>query len=258
MQASNSPQLVVGVSPTRDLPRTTDTACSPRIQFSRTTTASEILAAFSPKSQSQKEQQPWVAAPRFPITMTDGRGLRHKERVTYQISDDSDSEKSPSAADSTFSSPQKPRRVRIGNIINLEEDEIDDIEPAKTPPPRLSSAGHSLRQHSDLHLSLRAQENGDKPSRKKRRLSQPSKRRSGVAVESQTAPPTRTARNEIREMIATETGGKRSNFFVAKKDYFLPLLPDGNHIQRLAEQHSDEQETRVIVPYEALEHQPKG
>ena len=196
--------------------------------------------------------------------MTD-RHLRHKDRISYNISDDSDAADSPSGV-STFSTPQKPKRKR--NIIDLEDEVLEVIELATTPPPRLSTAGHSLRQHKDLHLSLRAQENGDKPISKKRRIhtSGSSHKKKPRVISASDAPaPARTARNEIRDSIATETAGKRAKFFVAKKEYFLPLLPESNHISRLVEQHGQAQaaqgaddHTDMAVAYEVLETQPKG
>ncbi|KAL9098507.1 MAG: hypothetical protein Q9187_009649, partial [Circinaria calcarea] len=140
-----------------------------RIKVSRSTTASELLAAFSPSPKPVKSVRPliWVPQPSPEIKMTE-RGLRRKEPITYAISDDSDNANSPSAISSAFSSPQKVKRVR--SIVDLEDDEVEEVEQTKTPPPRVSSAGHALRQPKDMHLSLRAQENGDKPVLKKRKL----------------------------------------------------------------------------------------
>lgn len=69
----------------------------------------------------------------------------------------------------------------------------------------------------------------------------------------------RTARNEVRDIINTETAAKRSKFFIAKKDHFLPLLPEGNHVQRLVDQHIlDDDVEELGIPYEALSDQPQG
>ena len=244
--------------PVADQDSTNNLVCSPRIQLKSSTTASQILAAFSPKSQVTKDPQSWVSPPKFSIAMTDKRGLRYKPRVSYEISDDSDNAETSSTVDSTFSSPEKSRWARKSNYVDL-GDEVEETEPAKTPLPRISTAGHSLRQHSDLHLSMRAQENGDKPRViKRRRLSQPNRKRSKTLLQVQSSAPSKTVRNEIRDQIATETASKRANFFVAKKEFFLPLLPDGNHIQRLVEQRSQDEHEDLSVPYEAHDHQPKG
>ena len=211
-------------------------------------TASEVLAAFSPKTQPKKPTfQPPVSPQEFPIRMETKRGLRNKVQISYEISSDSEDAGGSLAPDSSFSSPEKPS----GNIIYLEE-ESEEIEPPETPPVRVSSAGHALRQHKDLHLSLRAQENGDKRVRRKRKQHRPASKTSKAILG---AVP-KTARNEVRDQIATETAGKRANFLIAKQDLFLPLLPQGNYIQRLASQHTGASD--LSIPYEVLKEQPKG
>lgn len=218
-------------------------------------TASKILASFSPRDQSKKSYSPQSSPDTLQIAMTSIRGLRNKEQISYEISSDSENGDS-SHADSAFSSPEKPIRTRKRTSIIDLEDEIEEIEPPGTPTPRLSSAGHSLRQHGDLHLSLRAQENGDKPLIKKRKLNKSHTKKSKDILKPE-APAPKTARNEVRDQISVETGGKRANFFIDKKDVFLPLLPKGNHIQRLAEQRRDGNAT-PSVPYEVLQKQPAG
>ncbi|MCJ1381133.1 hypothetical protein MMC17_004242 [Xylographa soralifera] len=195
--------------------------------------------------------------------MSKGRDLRQKEKVSYTISDDSDELASISGASSTFSTPKKPKRMR--NIIDLEDDddEPEEIARPKTPPPRLSAAGHELRQHKDLHLSLRAQENGDKPVLKKRKVSLPKikQQKPRVVSDAPLGHAVRTTRNETRDYIATETAAKRAKFFIAKKDYFLPLLPENNHVKRIVEQtsihRSVDSAEDMVVPYESIG-QPKG
>lgn len=230
--------------------------CSPKIQLSSNTTASDLLAAFSSTPQPKKDPPPWITSAKYPIAMSEyGRNLRTKKRVSYQISDDSDSVPSPSVASSSFSTPQK---FRAGSNSY----EVVEPETPKTPPPRFSSAGHSLRQHHDLHLSLRAQENADKPVLKKRRISRKQPKKVLIIEDGdEIAEPKsqKTARNEIRDMIATETLRKRANFLVAKKDYFLPLLPESNQISRLVEERSQsDQSEDLSVAYEAIQHQPQG
>ncbi len=188
--------------------------------------------------------------------MADRRLRKKNQPVSYEISDDSDDAEPSSQVDSSFSFPEKPSRKR-SSVVNL-EDEFEEIEPPKTPPPRLSGAGHSLRQHGVLKLSLQARENADKPIRKKRKSNKRgSKDIANVSDTSKNFAAPRTARNEIREYINTETAGKRSKFFVAKRDLFLPLLPDGNHIQRLVAQRGHDV-TDYSVPYEVVERQPVG
>ena len=251
-----------GVSPDANSnSRTRDILCSPRIQITTRTTASEILAAFSPKPQPPKKSTVWLSPPKFEIMMSKGRDLRQKEKVSYTISDDSDELASVSGASSAFSTPQKPKRTR--NIIDLEDDEVEEIARPTTPPPRCSTAGHALRQHKDLHLSLRAQENGDKPVVKKRKVSLPKikQQKPKVVSDVPVGHTVRTARNETRDFIANETAVKRAKFFVAKKDYFLPLLPENNHVKRIIEQATTQQclasAENSVVLYESIE-QPNG
>lgn len=239
-------------APSDELPST------PKVQSARKT-ASDLLASFSPVSQSKKDPQIWTSSPNFPITMSDQkRKLRRKEPVHYEIPSSGDSEGAESAI-STFSSPVKRRRSST-SVIDLEEEFFED-EPPRILQPRVSSAGHSLRQHSDIQLSLRAQENGDKPVAKRRRVSNRSGKKSVTAHMMQPQPSQKTARNEIRDQISRETAVKRVNFYVAKKEYFLPLLPESNNINRLVEagravgQQGDED---LTIPYEALEQQPEG
>lgn len=71
-------------------------------------------------------------------------------------------------------------------------------------------------------------------------------------------------RTAVRQEIASVTAAKRNRFFVEKKDFFLPLLPEGhNYIKKLAERHealsdSDKANTPATIPYEEIETQPKG
>lgn len=235
--------------------RSLDPHLSPQTLTPRSTTASQILAAFSPRPQSKKSPSSDVIFPQnFPITMEIKRSSRRKERISYEISDDSENPDSFSSPGSTFSTPQKVPRKRV-SVIDL-EDEVEEIEPPKTPPPRLSSAGHALRQPNELALSLRAQENGDKRITRKRKTT---KRRSKPKIIIQPSAP-KTARQELREYVNTETAGRRSNFFMDKKDLFLPLLPEGNHIQRLVaqQQRGGKQGEDLSVPYEIIEQQPAG
>ena len=269
MDFLGSSLLTPGKTPdfTRPLPR--QIFYSPQPYGARGTTASEILAAFSPRPQPHTILKPLLSPPKPEITMNKRRDLRAKEKVTYTISDDSDGAEPLSGVDSSFSTPQNTQRAR--KIISLEdedednEDDLQEIERPKTPPPRQSSAGHSLRQHQHLHLSLRAQENGDRPVGRKRKRSQRDSKQKKPHIVSDAPRGTivvKTARNETRDFIATETARKRARFFVAKKEYFLPLLPGHNHIQKLAEQVEQSEECNetklAVVPYQSIEIQPKG
>lgn len=250
--------------PNTTSPHTPRASSTPRAKIGKT--ASDVLAAFSPRPQPPKLVGLPMSPPKVEITMSKRRELRQKEKILYTISDDSDGAVSPSVVSSAFSTPQNPRWAY--NIIDLEDDEDEELQVTErpgTPPPRLSTAGHSLRQPKDLHLSLRAQENGDKPVLKRKR---PSATRSKqqkprlISDAPKVANIVRTARNDTRDFIAKETTVKRARFFVAKKDYFLPLLPEHNHVKKLVEDAQQHQAFNVqqvpIASYESLKAQPKG
>ncbi|KAL8694827.1 MAG: hypothetical protein Q9218_000586 [Villophora microphyllina] len=209
----------------------------------------------------------------------DSSRLRRKSAISYEISSDSDTAAPSTTTASNFGTPQKVVRTPKSQIISLdEESDIEEYEsPAKTPPPRLSTAGHNLRQHQVLHQSLRAQGNGDKPSRKKRKNAKSRK----PIVKSDAPKPiaVKTERNQIRDTINTETAGKRDNFFLAHKQLFLPLLPAKNYIRKLIGQRqldrqdddilavsdtldtlntNDNKEEDLSIPYEPLDEQPRG
>ena len=181
--------------------------------------------------------------------------LRQKQHVTYEISSGSEDELAASSTGgSSFSSPAKSQRRRT-SLMDLIDDE-DELQEVQTPPPRSTAAGHSLRQHKDLNQSLRAQENGDKPRKKRRPLGKAPTILKAEKAATRQKP--NTERMEIRQQIATETAGKRANFFVAKKHLFMPLLPkDSNYVKKLVEQRHDDGQDRTI-PYKALEQQPAG
>ena len=144
------------------------------------------------------------------------------------------------------------------------EDETDDsvgeITSPQIPLPRVSSAGHSLRQRAELKQPLRALENGDH----QRTIKQKKRKKLKVSTRAKpTIPPAKrrlTERTEIRHQISQVTAVKRANFFIANKHLFLPLLPNSNYIQRLIEQRkgSPEHEKDISVPYQKIEKQPTG
>ena len=230
----------------------------------------ELLATFSPRQQPKAPRAQPTSTPEYKIKMDTPRRLRAKDQVSYVISDDS----SPSTpdGDSSFSTTASPnhkvQNTRRKATIEDESDESDETieEPSSTPPPRQFSAGHSLRQHSQLNRSLKAQENADKPRRKrtnpsKGRVSKARSRRAVPNVTSDATGPARTARNEVRDAITAETAVKRNNFFIAKKDYFLPLLPESNVVSKMIAQRAEALENPVelpIVEYEELTEQPSG
>ncbi|KAI4161329.1 MAG: hypothetical protein LQ342_004996 [Letrouitia transgressa] len=196
--------------------------------------------------------------------MLEKKDLRRRNMpISYEISSDSGGSSTSSQDESPYITPEKPSRHRSNATELGAEWEDEEDSPVKTPPPRLSSAGHSLRQPKELQSSLRAQENADKRVRKRRRLSNP------VKTPTVIKPLPLSERTKIRESIATDTAVKRANFMIAHKDLFLPLLPKDNHIDRLLQQRSHElhrssdpnsrpSELEISVPYETISKQPQG
>ncbi|KAL8928909.1 MAG: hypothetical protein Q9172_000747 [Xanthocarpia lactea] len=208
------------------------------------------------------------------------RLLRRKSAISYEIPSDSDTEQTSNTNDSPFGTPRKPVRAHRRSVVNLDDGSDTEASepPVRTPPPRLSTAGHSLRQPKDLHLSLRAQENGDKRTRRPKKQSSVRKRLNATWAGPKPVP-VKTERNQIRDAIATGTTMNRNNFFISHENLFLPLLPPRNHIMKLVEQRkfvgqeedihtgSDrfdrlgeliDQEQDLSVPYEELASQPRG
>ena len=222
--------------------------------LTRPRTASQILAQFSPKPQFKKSPLLYSSPSQaYPIVMTNRQLRQKKQPVSYEISSEEDN--ANSQLDSSFSSPAKISHKRI-SIVDL-EDELEEIESPKTPPPRLSTAGHSLRQHCDLKQSLQAREDAGKRVIKKRKITKRKAKDILMVSSRRNHAPQRTARNEVRDYINTETAGKRARFFLAKKDVFLPLLPESNYIQTLASR-SSKGITGESVEYQVIEKQPAG
>ena len=73
----------------------------------------------------------------------------------------------------------------------------------------------------------------------------------------QPKPAVKTERQQIRLNIASTSRVKREAFMIEHKDYFLPLLPENNYINKLIAK--DEANTqKPAVPMEILTEQPKG
>lgn len=67
-----------------------------------------------------------------------------------------------------------------------------------------------------------------------------------------------TARSEIRREIANHTKPRRDAFFLAKKELFLPLLPETNYISKLEKQNASSSTQARIIPSDTLIPQPQG
>ena len=209
------------------------------------------------------------SAPRLkhPIPITDGldmsqpaRQTRVKPRISYEISSDSDTEGFSRGRDSSFSSPEKRASAR-NEIIDVESDssEVEEME-SRLPAPRTTSAGHSLRQRNELQQSLRARENADKRKLRTKKRAQGAHGKSNAPSNSRKNATRMTDRSEIRQGISSTTARKRANFFVAKSNVFLPLLPSGNYLEKLITQKeaSGQLDPDAMVPYANIKNQPAG
>lgn len=179
------------------------------------------------------------------------RSLRRTDPIVYTVSDNSDSESPPSPSPTPFETPEKSKRSQVVDLIE-DDDDIDELALDTSPPPRLTSAGHSLRR---LRLTVKAKENKVVSMVKSRR------RRKKTRAKPRSDPmhtTNVTARIEIRNSIATRTASMRYNFLAAKKDYFLPLLPADNQIHKLIEKLSLNGEVVSFHEYVELDEQPKG
>lgn len=143
------------------------------------------------------------------------------------------------------------------SLVDLVDDA--EVEETQASPLRFTTAGHSLRQHKEIKQSLRAQGHADMPRKKRKLLGRAPTILKAEKSAARQKP--NTERMEIRERIATETAGKRANFFVAKRHLFMPLLPtDTNFVTKLVDQRHQKgtEDEDLTVPYEALQAQPAG
>lgn len=229
---------------------------------------------FRPKDQSKKSDAQRANG------HNSTHELRQKRKISYVNLDDSDD---PTAAPSEVSSAfPTPQGMRYPDPVNsTQSDEVDMSSPVSPEPlpERSTRAGHSLRPRSVLQPSVKAEnmivrtmprKTQRKPPKGRGRQTLSSKVKSGAAL---------TSRQAIRHAIATETAVKRAKFLMAKKDYFLPLLPKNNYITRLlhkeqvegkledgetdlevkSESHTNTVANQVgITPYVPITEQPKG
>jgi hypothetical protein len=158
-------------------------------------------------------------------------GPRRKgKRFSHPASSDSET---PSPVQSSFSSPEKTSRTRRVIVLGDEDDSPDELAALTTPQRRISSAPHLLRQPKALRSPPRAPEDADRPARKRQKtMRSPLK----ISRPPNGNPPGRETRGEVRSAIAAQTAVKRANFFLAKRDIFLPLLPEVNHVTKLLAQ----------------------
>ncbi|KAF7869901.1 hypothetical protein EAF04_004685 [Stromatinia cepivora] len=144
---------------------------------------------------------------------------------------------------------QPVERARFSQVIpgNVDDPQRDDDAISyKTP--------HAKRQMRDRRPNTPSNTTGNGGTPKKRAQISLTKPKSAKVFDT---------RAEIREEITSATLAQRKAFLVEKQDYFTPLLPQNNYIQKLITQNidlSEEEKAKLpaFVPYQQLEAQPKG
>lgn len=224
-------------------------------------TASEILALFSPKTTSPSSVRSTIvmqqkANPSVPdcktrtslpgVTRLDDLHMSVRKEV-IDLDPDTDS-------DDLAPSPM------LSNAALERKSKAEKPAVYPTLAPR-----HSLRDRSSLTKPKRVSENEIQLSARTLRP-QRSTKANNVIIQSDTSVPQKslasarkpdTARNQIRDSIASVTQRKRDGFYIEKRDYFLPLLPEQNYITKLMENRPKSAQAEV-TPYQNLDQQPKG
>ncbi|KAI9827169.1 MAG: hypothetical protein M1832_005305 [Thelocarpon impressellum] len=207
------------------------------------------------------------ALPPFSPGLQKARDTTEKPSILYVALDDSDDDPTMNGK-LAFSSPRARRGRQNARpvVVSVEDEDEEDSAsfalPQSSPiPARVSLAGPTLRPRASLNLFQKATENGKRNSIKRRKAY--------AKKPVHNAAPLPDSRQGIRLAIAAESAVKRTKFFLVKKDYFLPLLPENNHITRLLSKenagadanahnggtgHEDDQ----LEPYQEIEDQPQG
>ncbi|KAI9683564.1 MAG: hypothetical protein M1829_004867 [Trizodia sp. TS-e1964] len=224
-----------------------------------TSATSKILASFQPKTQ------PKTSTPTNSLSQSPSSAAIHgaQNTVPYVISDDSgDDTKKPSVSQ---------RSTNMKGHEDHDKAEEEELPHPMSPPRLTSSYGRPLKTRSDLTMTL---------TRRKYRTSGPRGSASGLAsrlVKSRfpsnaaadhnqlqlgsSLPNEVSSRVALRAAIANETIVRRDTFFCVKKEFFLPLLPGDNYVQKLLEKTGSQpggSEGLAIQPYKALVDQPAG
>jgi SWI/SNF-related matrix-associated actin-dependent regulator of chromatin subfamily A member 5 len=176
-------------------------------------------------------------------------------------------------ADSKASTPRKMQ------VVDLTEDNHEDIVVVQASrqesPAELLNTPNTNGTNDDSeilygspkrhlrvrkpNLSLKATENGFVPY-KRRRASTRDRLPAQVVADLSPAVSNRVA---IRQEIASQTAAYRDRFLVEKKEFWLPLLPKNNYVQKLVEKRDAMSEAEqaslpITTPYEEIENQPRG
>ncbi|KAI9754468.1 MAG: hypothetical protein M4579_004696 [Chaenotheca gracillima] len=257
-------------------------------------TASSLLACFVEGRPARLSRTPSSSAPPSAVSPKQGAfGLGSSPQHVREASANS-STMSAAGAESVSSSKMAPPPSVVPKpaprkVIYIDSSEDEDIE-EHAPTVKQEDGGNKkartqvnledsdeLAEGSELFLEdgkerrrsqrssvLSKKATDNRIVWKNRRSKKNTGRGQGSANNSAQAPAgvdaALTSRQSVRLAIATETAPKRATFYRVKKDLFVPLLPERNHIQKLLEQEQDSVSPvdEDIVPYEAFESQPEG
>jgi SWI/SNF-related matrix-associated actin-dependent regulator of chromatin subfamily A member 5 len=167
--------------------------------------------------------------------------LRVTRHVNYTVSDDS--EDASSAPTSSFNSPAKVAKVESEDELSVDELADDQLLNEKR-----DVGGREMRPRSALKGRAAHGIYYERTKRFKRKVKHIKK-----AVDKSNI---RTDRAQIRHEIATVTKMKQDQFLRTHKDLFLPLLPEGNYIDKISSDPS-----KLITPFSKFQEmlvQPAG
>ncbi|ORY18389.1 SNF2 family N-terminal domain-domain-containing protein [Clohesyomyces aquaticus] len=202
--------------------------------------------------------------------------------------DDEDKRELDQSATSHFGSPGSPGSPTIPDRSAAHQDpshhtantsrarkttpksESSEDELLRSPPKPTAATMPATRRRTapaqELKMELRRRDRDDGPRRSSRRVKNNILESDTIITDTsdQTARGGRvrvlrmkpdTARTRLRDDIARQSKDRASNFLVANRAYFLPLLPHNNHISKLAAKRGP---SPPIIEYEELTEQPKG
>lgn len=213
-------------------------------------TATSLLNLFL---EGARKSLPRPTADKMPAGSNElGHGPRQKRKISYvNLAESDDDDAGPSEVSSAVTAPKA-----LPKLYKMESDEKPALVSERT-----TSAGCTLRPRCTLSTTAKASEIIRKAP-KRPRLVQGSRSLSsatGVAASGKSDGQLLTSRQAIRHTIATETGARRARFLVAKRDYFLPLLPRVNFVQKLLEKaETDKDLAGEISDYVEIQSQPEG
>lgn len=168
------------------------------------------------------------------------------------------------SAGSASPGPQIPHLSPSEVDSDSDEDELAQTEPQFEALVSIPSAHGMATRHPrpPLRPVQKARKTNKKAGRPRGR---PALNHSaGSYLDDISLTPVTSSRQAVRDAIQNITVAKRERFLVENKDHFLPLLPESNHISKLAarmgavDAKSNAGNAPAIVPYEQIEVQPKG